>query len=145
MEITNKGITTTRIALISLMTTFISLITKNDSSSTFKRSILYYLCKKLPGIWSLLPNKTKSLSALTLKLSKWGNYVTNKRCFKQFYKNNVFLKICNKNRSSLVACSSYATRYIYVISSQYDKRLELINQYEKFAMNVPRPSLVMMA
>ena len=31
------------------------------------------------------------ICALTLKICKWGNNVTVKRCFKQYYKKNVFL------------------------------------------------------
>ena len=65
--------------------------------------------------------KTKSISALTLEFSKWGNYVTTKRCFKQLYKSIVFLERYNKNCSRSVTCNSYTTRYIYVKSSKLDK------------------------
>ena len=63
------------------------------------------------------------------------------RCFKQFYKSNVFLKrfkIC----FILVTCHSYATRYIYKKSSQHDKRLSSINQKEILTVKIPWLSLV---
>ena len=69
-------------------------------------------------------NKTKSFSALKLKFTKWGKYGTTKRCFKQFYENNVFLKRYNKNYFRSANCYSYASRYIYVQSSQHDKLLQ---------------------
>ena len=62
-------------------------------------------------------NKTESalISALTLKFSKWGKYVTTKRYFKQFFKND------NKNCVGSVTCYSYATCYINVKSSKHSK------------------------
>ena len=55
---------------------------------------------------SLHSNKTKNSSALTLKFNKWKQYFTTKRCFKQFYKGNVFLKRYCKNCLRSVTCYS---------------------------------------
>ena len=78
---------------------------------------------------SLHLNKTKSSSALTLKFSNWGKYITTKRSFKRFWKNNVFLKRSDKNcfRSitchSIISPCSYKVRYNYGKSSQHCKLL----------------------
>ena len=69
---------------------------------------MHVLCKKCPeckfqkinqnvNFKSLRFNKTKVISALTLKFGKSCNYVITKRYFKKCYKSNVFLKKYNKN------------------------------------------------
>ena len=104
-----KGMTTTKIPLINLMTTIYF-------TNYQKRQLIDYL-KKYPCIIhvknalnvnfkSLLSNKTKSISALTLKFSKRGKYVTTKTFFKQFCKNNVFFERYNKNCFRSVTCYS---------------------------------------
>ena len=45
---------------------------------------------------SLHSNKTKSISVLTLEFSKWDNYVTTKKCFKQFHKKMFSLRDITK-------------------------------------------------
>ena len=62
--------------------------------------------------------RAKSVSVLTLKFSKEGKYFATKKCFKKFYKINVFFKRYNKNCFRSGKYYSYATRYIYVKSSQ---------------------------
>ena len=49
-------------------------------------------------------------------------YVATKWLFKQFYE-NVFFKKYDQNCFRSVNCYSYATRYIYVKSSQHDTLL----------------------
>ena len=51
-----------------------------------------------------------------------------RRLFRQFYKNNVFFDRYDKKCFRSVNCYGYATRYIYVKSSQPDKLLYQINR-----------------
>ena len=95
MEITTKGMRITKIPLINLMTTI--CFTNHQ-----KRELVDFL-KKYPCIFyikivlnvnfkSLHSNKTYSISALTLNLSKLGNYITTRSYLEQLCKNKVFFK-----------------------------------------------------
>ena len=70
---------------------------------------MHSLCNKLPRsrFRKFSFKQNQRISALTLKFSKWGKYVTTKRCFKQFYKNNVFFKKYHKRCFRSANCYSY--------------------------------------
>ena len=152
MEIAIKRMTTTKhsfnkLIYFILIYQFIYLITIIDVSSTSQRRIHALFMQNALNVnfKRLHSNKTKNITASTLKFNKLSKYATTKRRFKNSCKNNVSLKRNNKDCFRSLTCCSFATHYIYVKSSQHDKHLKKINRLEKFELKVSWPYLVMIA
>ena len=130
IEITKRGMTTTKMPLTNLMTTIYFTNHQKRQLVDFLKTYLCIIYVKIVlnvNFKSLHSNKTKSISALTLQLSKWGNYLTTKKFFEKFYKNDVFFKRYNKNSFRPATCYSYTNRYICEKSWQPVKLLEQQN------------------
>ena len=126
METTTKGMITTKNSLNKSNQYYLFHESpKTAARQLFKEVSMHH--KKLPWVQisKVYFNRTKSFSALTLKSSKWGKYVTNKRCPKQYYKNNAFLDRYGKNYFRSVNFYSpiviVIAHYIYIRFSQHDK------------------------
>ena len=81
-----------------------------------KRQLIDYMQETALNVnfKSLHSNRAKNICNVTLKFCKWGKYVTNKRSFKQFYKNNLFFGGCDKKCFRSVNYYFYAPCYIFM-------------------------------
>ena len=127
METTTKGMITTKNSLNKSNQYYLFHESpKTAARQLFKEVSMHH--KKLPWVqiskvYILIEPKVSV--PWHWNLVKWGKYVTNKRCPKQYYKNNAFLDRYGKNYFRSVNFYSpiviVIAHYIYIRFSQHDK------------------------